>query len=208
MSLLRKKKGSSKEMNINEPIRVRLGSSEMKSSLVSSVVQQLQDQGYKGRDLLSSSGMEYSIQNPAMESVSNEMGSLSNPEDRLLVDDIDFDASSDENHIKTKINAGEGISRKELLQRQRRVEEERTENSRKQIEFINKSSKKLYNNIDSFIKDLRIAADKARDNQVFCMKLERLRKICLTFARGMQSQMPGRTASLFVTPENFNEQKR
>jgi len=207
MSLLRKKKGfvqNNNESTSKGPIRLKLGSDTMKSTLVSSVVQQLQDQGFSG-DLLRKSGMEYQIQNPVMEDISDDMESLNSTDDSLLVDDIDFDASKDSSNIKTKINAGEPISRKELLQRQRRITEEREENSQKQVEFINKSSKKLYDGIDSFINDLRFAAEKARDNQVLCMRLERLRKVCVTFARGVQAQMPGYATSLFVTPEESNE---
>jgi len=205
MSLLRKRKGSfiSPESS-NSRIKIDLGSKSLKSSLVSSVVKQLTDQGYSG-DLLRGSGMEYSIPNPSRESDVNEMKSVDFTEDNLLVDDIDFEASKDSNNIKTKVNAGEPISRKELAQRQRRIADERTENSQNQVKIVNKSSKALYKSIDSFIISLHSAADNARDNKVLCMKLERLRKMCVSFTRGIQSNMPGYTSSLYVIPEDSNE---
>ena len=207
MSLLRKKKNSFINSEVQKDhIKINLESKCLKSSIVSSVVKQLTDQGYSG-DLLRRSGMEYSIQNPSRESEMNEIDALDSVEDRLLVDDIDFEASKDSNNIRTKINSGEPISRKELIQRQHRIVDERTENSKKQIQLVNKSSKDLYKNIDSFIANLHVAADKARDNKVLCMKLERLRKMCISFTRGMQSNMPGYAASLYVIPEDLNEKR-
>jgi len=204
MSLLRKRKGSLLSSEIKSPIKINLNSNSVKSSIVSSVVQQLTDQGYSG-DLLRKSGMEYAIENPSRESQMSKVDSQDYTEDNLLVDDIDFEASKDSDNIKTKVNAGEPISRKELLQRQRKVADERTENSQKQVKMVNKSSKELYKSIDSFIVSLHSAADNSRDNRVLCMKLERLRKMCVSFTRGIQSNMPGFTASLYVTPEDSNE---
>jgi len=207
MSLLRKKKGSFLSPELKSPIKINLNSNGVKSSIVSSVVKQLTDQGYSG-NLLRNSGMEYAIENPSREPEVNEMDSLDYTEDNLLVDDIDFEASKDSNNIKTKVNAGEPISRKELLQRQRKTSDERIENSQKQVKLVNKSSKELYKSIDSFIVSLHGAADNSGDNKILCMKLERLRKMCVSFTRGIQSNMPGYASSLYVTPEDSNGQRR
>jgi hypothetical protein len=212
MSLLRKKKNT----NSDQKFRVRLGSTNMKSSAVSSVVAQLQEQGYSG-DLLSGSGMNYNVPNPATENANLNNGRMAEEnfaseevdsglvDDSLLVDDIDFDANNDSENISVKVKSGERVSRKEILQKQRQIADERAENSKMQVEKVGRSAKKLYDGIDSFIDDLRIAADNARDNQVLCMRLERLRKMCLSFARGVQANIPGYAASLFVNPEEDNE---
>jgi len=201
MGILRKRNQDQVNPEPEKEIRIRLGSATMKSSLVSGVVQQLKDQGYSG-DLLTNSSMRYDIPNPAMESEIESSESIEMMDGRLVVDDIDFDATKKPDEVRTKMSEKEPLTKRELKQRSNQRMEEKTANSQQQIDYISKSSKKLFSDIDHFIGDLRKAANNARDNKRLCMKLERLRQLCVSFTRGVQGQIPGYAVSLFVELED------
>ena len=203
MSLLRKKSKTKmkKEKNESEEVRVRLGSKKMKSSVVSSIIEQLHKQGYSG-ELLRNSPMTYDISNPASEEILDSSDAIDSVEDRLVVDEIDFDASQGTDRVRTKSAKNDPLTSSELRRRNQQQMEDKTANSQRQIDHISKSAKKLYSDIDRFINDLRRAANNARDNQRLGIRLESLRKMCVSFTRGLQGNMPGYATSLFVTMED------
>lgn len=202
MSILRKrnKKASNKKgENNNSEVNVDLSSSGMKSSVVSGVVKQLQQQGYTG-DLIGGLGGSYRVANPATQEENEAQESIEEVNPDLVTDDIDFDKSKSGSPIKTK-KVANSMSYSEMKRNRDRVIENRRNVSKEQVDKVNKSAKKLYKDIDSFINDLRSAANSASDNRRLCMKLESLRKMCISFSRGVQNQLPSYATSLFVNPE-------
>lgn len=155
------------------------------SNLVSNIVTQLIDQGYTG-DILSNSSLGAS--KISVDTKNEELqDELNNNEDEII-EDIDFDKK------KKKKKENQKTPEQKL--------EERKINSQQQIDKVNKDAKKLYSEIDSFIGSLREAANNAQDNYYLCKKLEGIRKICISFVRSTQAQMPKSPASLFVNLED------
>ena len=126
-----------------------------------------------------------------------------------MVGEIDFDTQEEE-QIETNETIQpqvEEVSPLEKRKKHKRLLEDRTANSQKQIDDVNDKAKKLYSDLDGFINGLRDGAANAPDNPYLCKKFEGIRRLCVGFVRSMQSQLPRSPASLFVNvEENNNEQ--
>jgi hypothetical protein len=120
-------------------------------------------------------------------------------DEALIVDDVDFDASSNTQQIVTK-TPDATITRRQRESRQQREQhaEERQQTSRRTIVFINGESKKLARSVDAFIDNLRHVANDVDDNPHLCRRFETLRRTCVSFIRLLETQLPGLSSSLFV----------
>jgi hypothetical protein len=200
MSLIRKKKSKTaskknkeaskkhKTANNSQPVVDLQQTAELKTTVVSNIVEQLVNQGYSG-DL-------YSNPELGMHKIGadNQEVSLNVYDESQMVDDINFD-KKEEVEEKKSTPAEKRRSYQDKVQN-------RTENSQNQIDNVNQNAKLLYSNIDGFINGLRDAAEHAQDNPYLCRKLENIRKMCIGFVRSMQSQLPRSPASLFVNVED------
>jgi len=191
MTLIRKK--SSKSKNIKIATVDLEETTKLKTTMVSSIVKQLADQGYKG-DIMSHADLGATRIDSEN---SNNDPNIYNEEQ--MVGDIDFDTSEPE-EVEEAIIETE-MSPKEKRQKHDKKVEVRTANSQSQIDDIQGKAKALYSDIDQFINGLREAAGNAPDNPYLCRKFENIRKMCVGFVNSVQQQLPRTPASLFVNVE-------
>jgi len=165
---------------------------KLKTTMVSSIVKQLADQGYKG-DIMSHADLGATRIDS---DISNNDANIYN-EDQMI-GDIDFDTSEPE---PEEVMVESGPSPKEKRKNHEKKVEVRTANSKSQIDDIQGKAKFLYSDIDKFINGLREAASNAPDNPYLCRKFENIRKQCIGFVNSVQQQLPRTPASLFVNVE-------
>jgi len=198
-----KKKTASKKELANAAIDLN-AVSQFKSGLVSGIVGQLVKQGYSG-DIVRDPALDPSMPMLGRERTEKAFAGEEDINEEMMVGDIPFDTekeNQESNEIfSNKPVSNKPVSKREVAQQQRKRMEERATNSQNQIDVVNKNARKLYTNIDEYIKGLRVAAENAQDNPYLCRKLEGLRRICVSFVRTLQNQSPRAAASLFVNTE-------
>jgi len=83
------------------------------------------------------------------------------------------------------------------------LHEERVGVSRRYVESVNSSAKKLAINVDTFIRELRESANEVADNPQLLKKMEHLRRMSVSFIRCVEHQLPGYATALFVEQRNI-----
>lgn len=202
MSLIRKRNGSNNQkIGVKKVASVADQDSNKisldtgrKNTRVSGIVDQLIEKGYSG-NLVSNAGMSYVHPNNSDPNFVSG-APLGDMTEDMVVDDINFENNSNEDEDENKTKPKK--QKNQSIQSSVSQYEDRARNSQEQIKMVAQNAKAMYGNIDSFIGILRMAAENAEDNPRLVQKLENLRRMCVSFVRSVDQQMPNYATSLFV----------